>query len=223
MVVYAALPGTPPPIALVCQDMACAYDRIPHAWTGSIRWWELSSLSTTLFPWASSSSFIATMASLKISDEDLAYFKSIPWCASLINDDSYTITPTWSREPKKSSEDLLFGETLHTDRTISACLSLYKKPAPLDRQIEEVKTLLALNAGVNGYPNVCHGGVVATMLDEVMGILLTLNKDRAGEIARAGGRVPERPATVTAELVVKVSETGCHAADCLCNSEAFEG
>jgi acyl-coenzyme A thioesterase PaaI-like protein len=33
-----------------------------------------------------------------------------------------------------------------------------------------------IGSGVAGYPGVCHGGFVATMLDECMGILLNVNQ-----------------------------------------------
>ena len=37
-----------------------------------------------------------------------------------------------------------------------------------------VMTLLDLGNGMNGHPNVCHGGFVATMLDEILGVLVQL-------------------------------------------------
>jgi acyl-coenzyme A thioesterase PaaI-like protein len=136
------------------------------------------------------------------SAKDLKYFRSIPWCAALIDDEKYAITSTNFRVPKESTENLLFRETLKSDRTISACLSFYKKPAAVDQPIEEVHSLLLLNAGVNGHAHVCHGGVVATVVDEIMSLHLILNKDREAEVARKEGRVPLRVPTVTAELNV---------------------
>jgi hypothetical protein len=44
--------------------------------------------------------------------------------------------------------------------------------------IQAVRTIMDLGNGVNGHPDVCHGGFVATMLDEVMGVLLTINLER---------------------------------------------
>lgn len=41
----------------------------------------------------------------------------------------------------------------------------------------EVRTIAELGDGVNGHPRVAHGGFVATLLDEVMGVLITLNSD----------------------------------------------
>lgn len=138
-----------------------------------------------------------------MADYDLTLFQSIPWCASIINDPGYVTTPTNSRISKESTEDALFGDILKTDKTISACLSLYKKPADSTASIEEVTTFLALEPGLNGYLHICHGGIVATILDEVMGVLLSVNKDRETEVARSTGKPVERMAKVTAELTVK--------------------
>lgn len=143
----------------------------------------------------------------EMADNDLTFFQSIPWCASILDDSRRVIIPTNSRFPKESTEDAFFGDTLNTDRTVSACVSLYKTPVSPNAQIEEVTTLLSLGPGVNGYPHVCHGGMIATILDEVMGILLSVNKDREENSTRTTtGRSPspsERMATVTAELLVK--------------------
>jgi acyl-coenzyme A thioesterase PaaI-like protein len=63
---------------------------------------------------------------------------------------------------------------------------------------EEVRTFHSL-----GYPDVCHGGIVATILDEAMGILLSIYKNREEEVAKARGKTMHGPATVTAELTVR--------------------
>jgi len=108
---------------------------------------------------------------------DRGDFTVVPWCAELINDPEFVPSITYSRIPKKSTEDSFFAETLATDRTIRECLTIHSRPNPdLEVPIQEVRTFLNLGSGVNGYPNVCHGGFVATMLDEVMGVLLTVNQ-----------------------------------------------
>ena len=70
----------------------------------------------------------------------------------------------------------------------------------MDQPIEEVHSLLLLNAGVNRHPHICHGGVLAAVVDEIMSLPLILNKDREAEVARKEGRVSLRVPTVTAEL-----------------------
>ncbi|KAH7115531.1 HotDog domain-containing protein, partial [Dactylonectria macrodidyma] len=40
----------------------------------------------------------------------------------------------------------------------------------------KVKFLISLGPTVGGYPGVCHGGIVATILDEVTSMLFPINK-----------------------------------------------
>lgn len=138
-----------------------------------------------------------------MTGHDLTFFQSIPWCASLIKDPAYVAIPTSSRVSKKNTEDALFGDILKTNKTISACLSLYKKPAASTAPIEEVTTLLSLEPGLNGYANTCHGGIIATILDEFMGLLIAVNKDREAKAARVTRKPVEKIEELTAELTVK--------------------
>ena len=127
-----------------------------------------------------------------MTDLDREYFQSILWCARLLDESDFVIIPTVSRQYKESTEDALFAETLKTHDTVRACLSLYKRPAPGVARVDEVRMLLSLGYRVNGYPHLCHGGIVATIIDEVMGTLLTVNKDLENATIRV--------ATVTAYL-----------------------
>lgn len=114
-----------------------------------------------------------------MTDPDLHHFQSIPWCAKLLADPDFTISPTRSRSAKASTEDSFFAETLQTDKTIRACLSLFSNATPSSSgaspQIQRVHTLISLGSGINGYPNIAHGGAVATLLDQVMAILMEEN------------------------------------------------
>ncbi|MCJ1398429.1 hypothetical protein MMC11_001627 [Xylographa trunciseda] len=92
-----------------------------------------------------------------MEDSEMAFFLSIPWCAKFLVDPSFVIVPTSTRLFKQSTEDALFAETLKTEDTIRA-----------------------LGYRLNGYPHLCHGGIVATIMDEVMSTLLSVNKSRSG-------------------------------------------
>lgn len=132
-------------------------------------------------------------------EPDLLHFQSIPWCASLIADPFFTTTPTFARQFKESTEDSLIAETLRTTNTISHCLSIYRVPLKGKTWIEEVRTFVTLGNGMNGGPNLLHGGMIATLLDEAMGLLLTVNKDDHGG--------PLSAATVTAKLDIRYLKT----------------
>jgi thioesterase superfamily protein 4 len=111
---------------------------------------------------------------------------SIPWVSALLNDPKWTRTRTTSRVPKSSGEDSFFAETLATDRTIRACLTL--RPTEMaegDLPYREIITIVDLGDGLNGYPQICHGGMIATLLDEVCGVLIVeLNKERSLHLAK---------------------------------------
>ncbi|KIW20288.1 hypothetical protein PV08_00863 [Exophiala spinifera] len=108
-----------------------------------------------------------------LSEVDL--FQSIPWCQAILNDPNYKLESTESRIHKDSTrEDALLGQTLKTDDTIRGWISLYRRPTALAPLKDEVHTLLSLEAGLNGYARVCHGGIVATILDEVLSVLVAV-------------------------------------------------
>jgi len=158
---------------------------------------------------------------------DKLYFEAIPWCSALLADPDWRIIPTRSRTPKPGKEDEFFARTLATQETISACLTQSRNTdhnrtgarsstapgtATLRPSITEVRTLFALSAGVNGYPGVAHGGFVAAVLDEVMGLLMTANKDQYESLSsnvvavqEPGVAEQKRPrfTTVTAELTIR--------------------
>ena len=107
-------------------------------------------------------------------DEERDFFLSTPWCAKLLNDPDFLPRPTPSRKYKSTTEDALFAQTLKTEDTISAVTTFYRKPAPEATRVEEVRMLVSLEYGVNGWPQMAHGGIVGTILDEAMGTLATL-------------------------------------------------
>jgi acyl-coenzyme A thioesterase PaaI-like protein len=127
-----------------------------------------------------------------MEEPDHAHFKSIPWCSQLLQDPDFAVTPTFSRQPKKSTEDSLIAETFQTDDTIKACLSIYRTPAPGTNWISEVRTFMTLGTGMNGGVLLLHGGIIATLMDDVIGTLLTVNKD--------SNAIPLTHKTVTASM-----------------------
>jgi acyl-coenzyme A thioesterase PaaI-like protein len=130
--------------------------------------------------------------------DDITHFRSIPWVSDLLNDPTFVTHPIPSRKIKASTEDSLFSTTLNSRSTISSCLLQYRiSPAnatPLYRNAiptNEVRIFCTLGSDLNGYPGILHGGIVATLLDEFMGLILSMS--------RAGGE-PGMEGPVTAYL-----------------------
>ncbi|KAL4908718.1 hypothetical protein BDW74DRAFT_173950 [Aspergillus multicolor] len=129
--------------------------------------------------------------------DDIAHFHSIPWVSNLLSDPTFVTHPTPSRIFKSSTEDALFSTTLNTSTTIPACLLQYRpepNTAPTSSTVlptSEIRLFFTLGPDLNGYPGVLHGGIVATLLDECMGLTLSL---------RLGGGLPGMEGPVTAYL-----------------------
>jgi acyl-coenzyme A thioesterase PaaI-like protein len=105
----------------------------------------------------------------------LARLSQIPWCAELINANGLTAYISPSRVVKPDGADKLFNSTLKTESTIAEYVALYEDPKDREGPITELRGIVTLGSDVNGFPNVCHGGIVATLLDEVMGELINVN------------------------------------------------
>lgn len=127
-----------------------------------------------------------------ISEETRAAFSSADapaWCLQALQDPNLCPIATPNRHPKPSTEDSFVAETLATATTIGAWQSFYRalqlspSPSLSDTPISnndnaavagELVNLLALGRGINGHPNIAHGGLIASILDEAMGMVVSL-------------------------------------------------
>lgn len=103
--------------------------------------------------------------------------EALPWCRALLTAPGITTFIPESRVPvpeNTNPHDRLFGTTLNHSTGIPACLSFYTDK-PGKSPITEISTLFALSRGIDGYPNIAHGGITALLIDEVLGILIQRN------------------------------------------------
>lgn len=125
------------------------------------------------------------------------YFHSVPWLDKYLSSPVYKLIPTFSRHLKASGEDYFFSRTLNTPTTIPHFLTLqlkdFKTPEPVTGNVQpqtapqsrtpavapehpDAVAMISLgNPGVDGHPNVIHGGVTCALLDETMGLLIMLH------------------------------------------------
>lgn len=140
-------------------------------------------------------------------EDSRAPFLRIPWTASLLKRPNTICRVPQSRIYKSSGEDSLMADILKTPRTLRSCISFFQRPTPDQPSIDEVSTLFTLGDGVNGHPNIMHGGVVAIILDESMGILQAANfeRDHLSAVAQGKkeGELTDNPGTYTAYMNVQ--------------------
>ena len=112
-------------------------------------------------------------------ESNLRYFQAIQWTRDLLADENYIPIPTSSRKSKESTEDSMFAETLHTENTVQAWLTLKKRSTKDDALITELRFFLSLGHAMNGYPHRVHGGMISLIMDEAMGTMIYLNRSGA--------------------------------------------
>ncbi|TGJ79728.1 hypothetical protein E0Z10_g9040 [Xylaria hypoxylon] len=119
-----------------------------------------------------------TMDTKTMDTLDHAHFAAIPWCARHLQGDRVIIRAPSCRTLKPADEDTLFADTLNSERGIFRMLQVYEDPLSPTERVNEIKVFLTLGSGLNGYPSVCHGGLVMTILDEVISDLVPINHHR---------------------------------------------
>lgn len=111
--------------------------------------------------------------------KSLLYFKSIPWCAMLLeNDGSLAVHVSPNRTVLPGLENEFIASTINSDSTISDWLLFYKRSEKGRSGIETLNALIALREGMTGFPGSLHGGIVSVILDEIAGLHIMLNSHR---------------------------------------------
>lgn len=134
----------------------------------------------------------------------MEHFKTIPWCADIISaQELIEFTPT-CRQPHSdaavASRDQLFRKTLNNDDAIPNCIGLYQDPSSpsttssaqdgLTLYIKSATLLFDLKPGVRGYSGSTHGGLIASLIDEAMGSLISINHLTQATLQAKGRRLP---------------------------------
>jgi acyl-coenzyme A thioesterase PaaI-like protein len=108
---------------------------------------------------------------MRVSQQTVDHFKSIPWCAVYLEDISFK--PYYqSRYVTPGEGHTLTGRTWNTYDTIVDLLSTYRTPTTTSQGTTlrgEVRRFYTLGKGMNAHPGLLHGGVIATLLDSTLG------------------------------------------------------
>ena len=131
----------------------------------------------------------------------LQHFASITWTNAWLQNPSYHIVPCWSRHKKSSGEDFFFSKTINSEKTVPHMVPLTLRDlstpdvtsptanantaqanssydyTAITSTPAELVVLVQLGAlGVDGFPNVIHGGVTCALLDEIMSMLVAQHR-----------------------------------------------
>lgn len=109
----------------------------------------------------------------------LSHFLAIPWTAEHLNDPSNQVAfPPGSNNADGRGYEEVWAKTLNTEETFPAFIAFHRKPDEDREFISNITAFVTANHGVDGFPGMMHGGMVATLLDEVAGIVIGINQMR---------------------------------------------
>lgn len=108
------------------------------------------------------------------TSEHLDAFTPLTWATP------YLRSPNWiacdrdrGSEPGEDT-DRFCRETMHANHGVRHWLELYEKPAP-GAKITRAISLIKYGTGLNGFPGICHGGALFTLMDEAMVHIMVTN------------------------------------------------
>lgn len=111
---------------------------------------------------------------------DIETLSTSPWFRRLLDDPKYLHVSTDPRRFGSYGENLdtFMGQTLATKDTIRACLALRPKASSRFDGVEVSEILVPCDLGpkLGGNYSVAHGGLITTLLDHFMAMLIRVNK-----------------------------------------------
>jgi acyl-coenzyme A thioesterase PaaI-like protein len=109
------------------------------------------------------------------AEQHLENFASIKWAAAFLE------SPDWSVNTRIRGvpSDRFIRDTIHGHDGMQQWLELYHKPTVDTTPITKSVSLCKFGSGFMGYPTICHGGAVLTMMDEALGFAMVVNETRA--------------------------------------------
>lgn len=120
----------------------------------------------------------------------LSHFLAIPWCAERLQEPGTEVILPPGRTTRDDNdarivEEELWATTLNTPETFAAFVAFYRRPPSPAALMDRVEALAAAGRGLAGFPGMMHGGIVATLLDGIAGLVPGVNQQRG---ALAGTR-----------------------------------
>ena len=129
--------------------------------------------------------------------------RTTPWCVPILDDPNFVPILFHHRNPppQLAGRYTFFSETLNTPRTIPVWETFYR-PARAPDDYGETCALIELGQGLDGHPHRAQGGIAATILDEVAGIIGYMHKAPGKPVVTAYMHVNYRKTMPTPGLIL---------------------
>lgn len=106
-------------------------------------------------------------------------FVPIKWATPYLNSPNWRIRErTRDSEPNEDS-DRFPRDTMRSYDGVQHWLELYEKPATGSKTVTKTVSLIKYGMGLHGFPGICHGGAVMTLMDEALAFAMVANETEA--------------------------------------------
>ncbi|KAF2209856.1 hypothetical protein CERZMDRAFT_99916 [Cercospora zeae-maydis SCOH1-5] len=115
----------------------------------------------------------------ELPGENLGDFDDLEWAQAIIRDPAWEEIPFASRTiARNSTMQSLFSRTFATLDTLRACQAFTKSrdtnskeaSGASDYMKNEIIVIISLGRGLDGHPGLAHGGTIAALFDECLGL-----------------------------------------------------
>ena len=148
--------------------------------------WFFSSITIKLFMMYNHS-IRDLINSLPVPQESVDFFTNFPFVQPYLNPSSpYKLLPFITRYEKDDPSDRFFSKTINTHDTVPRALAFMRNPDSSQSSNHDDRDTIdpskgsddaphfvvfyQLESGVNGFINTAHGGIMASLLDEAIGL-----------------------------------------------------
>ncbi|KAF2865299.1 hypothetical protein BDV95DRAFT_586670 [Massariosphaeria phaeospora] len=105
----------------------------------------------------------------------LEAFAPVTWATPFLTSPHWRVRER-SRDMLPEDTDRFVSDTIRSYNGIELWLELYEKPEPGSETVTKTVTLIRFGLGLNGFPGICHGGAVMTIMDEALAFAMIANE-----------------------------------------------
>ncbi|KAF1942014.1 hypothetical protein EJ02DRAFT_454678 [Clathrospora elynae] len=112
---------------------------------------------------------------MTITPEHVEAFAPLAWATRYLTSPDWVVKYRGRGAGPGEDTDRFCRDTMSSHDGVQQWLELYEKPAP-GAKITRSLSLCKFGTGLNGFPSICHGGALLTLMDEALAAVMVANE-----------------------------------------------
>ncbi|KAF2464843.1 uncharacterized protein BDR25DRAFT_396498 [Lindgomyces ingoldianus] len=113
---------------------------------------------------------------MPVTAEYLEAFAPIKWAIPILKSPGWISRPRGRDTEPDDNADRFCRDTIRSYDGTQQWLELYQKPAAETKTVMKTLSLCKYGTGLSGFPGICHGGAVMTLMDEALAFAMVANE-----------------------------------------------